>query len=356
MRVNANIKHLPRIRILLFLIVEFALFLLVLFLLCYTNSTAYSASQLRGFINDLRHPARLETCLRDGSISEKDHQFLHDLFEFAENRLKLQRGASYDWAIQPDHWPSITMITASDTNDIQPYFHSLFGHIDFPYLGFYSLEAAMNYKRELQRKGLAVSVGKVSGFSLGGWVPDPFIVPWLKQKQGSLAELILHELAHRTWNNPGNLVLSEQFASVVGREGAALFLEEHYGKESEEYNWYLQYCKNNDAAEAYAFRMIPFLKKQLTLPVNHPQYMHNRQLFNHVAGQALLDTAMSRQARIKIASAVIAGRNAWFASRTTYNERNNEVYLFFKERCDSKPDLLIDAFVNGRHQGTTSSK
>lgn len=351
-----KIKHRRNFFRLMFLCLEFVLLFLVFSILRYHVDTVYSMQQLRGFVHDMSHPARLEMYLEEGKIGKDNWFFFHSLFDFSISRLGMNSGDSYQWAIDPEPWPSITMITACDTTSVKPYAHSLFGLIEFPYLGFYDKQAAVAYVRDLKRKGMTVSLSPVSGFSLGGWLPDPFIIPWFKKQKGELAELIFHELAHRTWYDAGNLVLSEQFASVVGKQGAELFLKDYYGADSEEYRRYVLYCRNNDAVEDFAFRMIPFLNKQLALPITHPDYIHHRNLFKNIADKALQDTSMTAKVRIKIAAAVLSGRNAWFASQSTYNERNNDVYRFFKEHCDSKAELLIDAFVKGKYQGTRSSK
>jgi len=61
----------------------------------------------------------------------------------------------------------------------------------------------------------------------------------LERDEGDLVELILHELTHATLYVKDSVSFNENLANFVGEEGSKLFLEEKYGKDSEELNDYI---------------------------------------------------------------------------------------------------------------------
>ena len=56
----------------------------------------------------------------------------------------------------------------------------------------------------------------------------------LKWDDGTLANLILHEMAHATVYFKGNTDFNEQMATFIGNQGAIDFLAKKYGSESKE--------------------------------------------------------------------------------------------------------------------------
>jgi predicted aminopeptidase len=91
-----------------------------------------------------------------------------------------------------------------------------------PYLGFFEKEERDAEAQELRHEGFDVSVSSVAAFSSLGWFSDPIYSTMLKRTEVELAEVIFHELVHRTlWVN----------GSVEFNENLAEFLGEHLAKD-----------------------------------------------------------------------------------------------------------------------------
>ena len=70
-------------------------------------------------------------------------------------------------------------------------------------------------------------------FSTLGWFDDPVLSSWLRADPVRIAELLVHELLHRTWYVPGETAFNESLATFVGHVGAIEFFHERDGGEAE---------------------------------------------------------------------------------------------------------------------------
>jgi len=66
----------------------------------------------------------------------------------------------------------------------------------------------------------------VSAYSTLGWFADPLTSALLRRNGANLAELIFHELAHQAVYIKNDSRFNEAFATVVGEQGALLWLEQ----------------------------------------------------------------------------------------------------------------------------------
>ncbi len=87
-------------------------------------------------------------------------------------------------------------------------------------------------------QGFDTQINEVSAWSTLGFFNDPILSSMLYRDDGSLANLIIHEMTHGTIFIKNNLELNENLASFVGEYGAVKFLEHKYGKESEQLKKY----------------------------------------------------------------------------------------------------------------------
>ena len=92
---------------------------------------------------------------------------------------------------------------------------------------------------ELKKEGFDTRVGEVSAWSTLGFLNDPILSSFLDRPDGSLAELIIHELTHGTLFVKNSLEYNENLADFVGEYGALRFLAGKYGKTSVPYRDYL---------------------------------------------------------------------------------------------------------------------
>lgn len=108
----------------------------------------------------------------------------------------------------------------------------------FSYKGFFDLDAAKLEQVVLDSMGFDTRIRTVSAWSTLGWFNDPILSNMLKRNEGSLAELIIHELTHSTIFVKDSLTYNENLASFIGEQGAQKFLTSKYGIDSEEYKVY----------------------------------------------------------------------------------------------------------------------
>ncbi len=92
------------------------------------------------------------------------------------------------------------------------------------YRGYFKKELAVEQGDRLKCEGYDVHVGGVAAYSTLGWFNDPVLNTFIDLDDADLAELLIHELAHRRLFLSGDTDFNEAFATAVGREGARRWL------------------------------------------------------------------------------------------------------------------------------------
>lgn len=95
----------------------------------------------------------------------------------------------------------------------------------FPYKGFFDLAAARRQRRLLEEEGLETMILPAPAYSTLGWFPDPLFSSFLEQSVGVRAEVLFHELTHRTLFIRDAVRFNENLADFVGGELARQYLE-----------------------------------------------------------------------------------------------------------------------------------
>jgi predicted aminopeptidase len=93
------------------------------------------------------------------------------------------------------------------------------------YRGYYSKQAADDYAKKLKARGYDVMVAGVGAYSTLGFFADPLTSAMFDRDDATLAELIFHELSHQKIYIKNNTRFNEAFATVVGEQGALLWLQ-----------------------------------------------------------------------------------------------------------------------------------
>lgn len=87
------------------------------------------------------------------------------------------------------------------------------------YKGYFLKTAAEAEAASLAQEGYDVSLAGVTAYSTLGWFDDPVLNTFLDAGDRQLAELLLHELAHRRLYIKSDTVLNESWATAVARAG-----------------------------------------------------------------------------------------------------------------------------------------
>jgi len=174
----------------------------------------------------------LENAGVDGEAKEKI-RFIQEVKRYGEEKLGLARTKSYSKYFEVKG-PVLHIITASERDCLQLY------HWDFPIVGkvtyksFFTKEGVLKEKQFLETKGYDTFVQRAGAYSTLGWLKDPIFSSMLRWDEATLANLILHEMAHTTIYFKGQTDFNEQMATFIGNRGAIDFLAEKYGKGSQQ--------------------------------------------------------------------------------------------------------------------------
>lgn len=143
-------------------------------------------------------------------------------------RIGLSATANYD-EINPTWQHTIWNVSACEAVGFrnQTWWFPIVGTV--PYLGFFDRGEAEVEARRLRATGADVYVRTAGAYSTLGWFRDPLLPKMLDWNEATLAETILHELAHATLWIPGSVSFNESFANFVGQEAARRYLIDTYG-------------------------------------------------------------------------------------------------------------------------------
>jgi predicted aminopeptidase len=160
-------------------------------------------------------------------------RFTQEVKRYGEERFGLKKTKNYSTFFEVKG-PVLYVITACEKDRLHPYFW------DFPIVGkvtyksFFTADEALKEKDLLDRKGYDTFLQQAAAYSTLGWLKDPIFSSILEWNEGTLANLILHEMAHATVYFKDRTDFNEQLATFIGNQGAIDFLTERYGPESKE--------------------------------------------------------------------------------------------------------------------------
>ncbi len=112
---------------------------------------------------------------------------------------------------------------APDRFEAHGYRYPIVGKL--PYIGYFSRADALREAEELQALGWETHVRPAGAYSTLGWFRDPLWRSMLAWDTHRLANTVLHELAHATLWLPGEGAFNESWASFVGDQASARFLD-----------------------------------------------------------------------------------------------------------------------------------
>jgi predicted aminopeptidase len=178
----------------------------------------------------------VQEVLRDETFGDEEKEkirFMQEVKRYGEEKLGLRKTGSYTKYFEINR-PVLHVITGSEKDRLELH------HWNFPIIGkvtyksFFTLEGVLKEKRILESKGYDIYLQRAAAYSTLGWLKDPIFSIMLKWDRPTLANIILHEMAHTTVYFKGETDLNEQLATFVGNQGSIDFLAEKFGPGSEE--------------------------------------------------------------------------------------------------------------------------
>lgn len=215
-----------------------ALFPTVYIVLKHGETIIYIIKLAHAEASILIHRVDLEDALKDTHkltpVQRERLKLVCVIRKFAADKLGLEVGKKYSQVTFAES-QKIFSVTAAYPDRLEPYlwWFPIVGNV--PYKGYFSSKDSLEEAKRLKTLGLDTSVGKVGGFSTLGWFNDPILLSMLEKNEYTLTETIIHEISHGTLYVKGQSNFNESLATFVGTEGAFLFFESRYGKDSPEY-------------------------------------------------------------------------------------------------------------------------
>jgi predicted aminopeptidase len=322
-----------------------AFFIILLMLgIYYHDLVSYGWMQAKGQATILMNVQEVEDVLKDPAFPDSLKsriRLIEEIKQFGVDSLGLEPSKNYTTFYNQHGKPLIWVINASERYRINAYKWSFPILGTFPYKGYFDSTRAVREEKVLKQQGFDTDIGEVSAWSTLGYLKDPILSSMLRRREGSLANLILHELTHGTLFVKNDLELNENLASFVGDLGAIQFLKQKYGPESKELRTYEFSKKYNDA---YSQHMLRGISKLDSLYNSFEKSRYDSLTKDKLKNQVILkiltdaDTLFADKKTLKTKSrwdAKNMPNNAYFISYQTYKSKQNMFREEFETRFNS---------------------
>lgn len=298
----------------------------------YRDLVSYGWMQAKGQVTMLLNVRNVADVLNDPTFPDSLKSrilLIEEIKQFGVDSLGLNPSQNYTTFYDQQDKPLMWVMTASDRHQIKAYKWKFPIIGTFPYKGYFDSTRAVTEEKELIKAGLDTDIGEASAWSTLGYLKDPILSSMLKRREGSLANLILHELTHGTLFVKNNLELNENLASFVGDLGAIRFLTHKYGANSKELRTY-EFSKNYN--DAYSQHMLRGISKLDSLYANFVLCKTDSVAMDTLKKQVILkilndaDTLFANKITLKTLSRwndKNLPNNAYFISYQTYKSKQN---------------------------------
>ncbi len=208
---------------------------------------AYGLLQLNGQLEVMNNARPFEELKKDVNFADSlkaKIKIIEEARKFGMEKLGMKYSENYTKIYDQKGEDILWNVSASYPYKLEAYEWKFPIVGKFSYKGYFDLEKAKKERDRLKNEGeegikFDTNIRSVSAWSTLGWFEDVLLSTNLEREEGDLVELILHELTHATLYIKDSVEFNENLANFVGEEGAKLFLEEKYGKDSKELNDYI---------------------------------------------------------------------------------------------------------------------
>lgn len=314
----------------------------MLFLFLWHDLVIYGLSQGKGQLSMVWNSQPIEVVLKDSSFPDSLKQkliLITEIKKYAVDSLGINQSKNYTKLYDQRNKSVLIAVSACEPFSFTPkeWSFPFLGRV--PYKGFFNKKKAKEEITKLKNEGYDIDIYSPSGWSTLGWFKDPVLSNMLYQSDGSLANLIIHELTHGTLYVKSDATFNENLANFIGDKGAEKFLIYKFGKNSKEYITYEQNKLDEKNYNEYILKGVQrldslyssFDKKvsseiklakknklifQIVLGVNRLPLFHKKKYFNY-----------SLQA--------LAEKNAFFMSFQRYDSQYEIFEKEYREKYDS---------------------
>jgi predicted aminopeptidase len=305
----------------------------------YRDWIDYGLMQARGQMSILWNTQPITEILADSAVSDsvkKQLRLVEQIKRFAVDSLGLRPTKSYTTYYEQHNKPILWVMTAAKKYQLTPIEWAFPVIGTFSYKGFFDTTYANRDLAKLKAHGLDTQLNEVAAWSTLGFFKDPILSSMLTRSEGSLANLIMHEMTHGTIFVKDSLEINENLASFVGDYGAIRFLTAKYGVDSKELK---KYHFQNQYREAYTQHIVKGTQALDSLYKNFGAVNYSVKdslkisMIRHIIQQT--DTLLAgKAAQYRKADAPLPN-NAYFVGFLTYRSQQNTFKTEFKERFNN---------------------
>lgn len=179
---------------------------------CYVLKQAYYQADL------LSQRRGIRDVIEDTTMTEQTREklsFVLKLLDYAKTN-DLNVGGSYSHYIELKKKVITYLVYAApkDSLELKTWWFPIVGSV--PYLGFFNAYDRDQKAEDLVAQGYDVNTSGSIGMSFLGWIVDPLYSTMIERSFPELADVIFHELAHKTYWYANDPVFNENLAEFVG--------------------------------------------------------------------------------------------------------------------------------------------
>lgn len=218
---------------------------------------AYGWMQGKGQWNVLWNARPIADVMADAQVPDslkKRLELIQEIKRFAIDSLGLHDTENYTTLFDQHGKPILWVLTCADPYKMEAKMWSFPLVGSFTYKGFFDEQKLKEAEKEMKAQGYDTDINPVSAWSTLGWFKDPILSSMLYRPEGSLANLIIHEMTHATLFVKDSHEFNENLAEFVGDYGAKAFLKYKYGATSPQLDKYLKRKVFNDKFSQHILR------------------------------------------------------------------------------------------------------
>ncbi len=255
---------------LLKLLLQLILIALFILLLIEHKLALYGIQQGSGQLQLIWNAKPIDNVLKDVNFSESFKQkliLIKEIKQYTIDSLGMNPTENYCSVFDQKNKSLLLNISACKPFAFEPkeWTFPFLGTV--PYKGFFDKKEAEKEILNLKMQDYDIDAYYPSGWSTLGWFNDPILSNMLKRNEGSLSNLIIHELTHGTLFVKNNVNFNENLANFIADKGAEQFLLQKFGSNSKQYREYKHEKSDEKIYDAYilksAERLDSLYKKML---------------------------------------------------------------------------------------------
>ena len=325
------------------------LVLLIGFAIYGHETVAYFWMQAKGGLNVAFNTRNITDVMTDKSVADstkKRFEFVEIIKKFGVDSLSLvMPQKNYSTYFEQNGKPLVYVLVVAEKYKLKA------KSFDFPvigafdYKGFFELEKAKIEEAKYKKAGFDTQINEASAYSTLGYLPEPILSSMLWRSDGSLANLMLHEMTHATIFIKNDHELSENLANFIGDEGAKRFLKSKFGTTSPKYESYeerkifSQKINNYMALAAQKLDSL-YLTFNDKMAVSKKDELKKLLITNIINHEDSLYVGM-KHTKFRIFDKKNPPNNAYFAGYLTYHSKQNEMEKIFQQQFKGDFDAFL---------------